>query len=100
MNILERIFKAEYFFQADKLLARLMAFKKVHDDHGLPGKLEIPMDYFSRAVEYLLLEAPLEDGEKLQFGAEIMERAVIESRYVEALRAYSGGVPSVRSGGG
>jgi hypothetical protein len=94
-----RAFDAGYRFSSDAT-GLWRAFKKVHDDHGLPGKLEIPMDYFSRAVEYLLLEAPLEDGEKLQFGAEIMERAVIESRYVEALRAYSGGVPSVRSGGG
>lgn len=70
------------------------AFKKVHDDNGLPGTLEIPMDYFSRAVEYLLLEAPVDDNGELHMSAVVMERAVIESRYVEAFRAYSGSVPS------
>lgn len=68
------------------------AFKKIHDDYSLPGKLEIPMDYFSRAIEYILLEADLEDREQFQIGQDVMIKAVMESRYVEALRAYSGNI--------
>jgi hypothetical protein len=68
------------------------AFKKIHDDFGLSGTLEIPMDYFSRAVEYLLLEAKVLDNASLRFDVETMEKAVIASRYVEAFRAYSSGM--------
>lgn len=79
-------------FRLTKLADMLwQAFKKVHEDNDFPGPLEIPMDYFSRAVEYLLLEAPLEDNESLPITTEIIGQAVVESRFVEAFQAYSGG---------
>jgi hypothetical protein len=86
-----RAFDAGYRLANDAAVL-WQAFKKIHDDHGLPGKIEIPMDYFSRAIEYLLLEAGLEDQEQLQITPQHLSEAVMASRYVEAFRAYSGGV--------
>jgi hypothetical protein len=82
-----RAFDAGYRLVNDAS-AMWQAFKKIHGDHGLPGKLEIPMDYFSRAIEYILLEADLEDEEQFQIRSDVMIKSVLESRYVEAFRAY------------
>lgn len=72
------------------------AFVKAHDEEKFPRHLEIPMDCFSRAVEYLLLEAPVKDTEQFAFPPELIHRAVAESLYVSAQRTYLASKPDSR----
>ena len=64
------------------------AFARVHDDEKFPGKPEIPMDNFSRAVEYLLLEAPVKDDDDFTIPSAVISKAVTESLYVPAMQAH------------
>ena len=70
------------------------AFINAHDDEKLPGALEIPMDNFSRAVEYLLLEAPLKDHETFSLSDEVIDKAVFESLYIPGMRTHLVSRPS------
>jgi hypothetical protein len=69
------------------------AFAQAHDEEKFVQRMEIPMDNFSRAMEYLLLEAPVKDAAPFAFPPEVMRQAVVESLYIEAQRAYSSPTP-------
>ena len=44
------------------------AFERLHQQHGLAGTLEIPMESFARAVEIVLKESELRDAAGLSAG--------------------------------
>jgi AAA domain len=60
------------------------AFVQAHAAAQLQGPVEIQMDYFTRAVESVLLQGPSWDSLGLQLGAAHWERAVKESGYIAA----------------
>jgi hypothetical protein len=59
-------------------------FVKAHAAAQLRGMTEIPMDYFTRAVESVLVSGELWDATFLELGPAHWERAVRESGYVAA----------------
>lgn len=65
------------------------AFVRAHEEHKLSGKLDVPMDNFARAIEYLFLESPAKDASNFTFGSDMMRHAVTQSLYVQSMRAYS-----------
>jgi hypothetical protein len=65
------------------------AFVNAHASAKLAGPAEIPMDYFTRAVESVLLQGPQWDGLTLALGEAHWERAVGESGYVAAQQTVS-----------
>ena len=60
------------------------AFVNAHATAQLVGPAEIPMDYFTRAVESVLLQGSQWDTPDLELGTAHWERAVRESGYVAA----------------
>lgn len=60
------------------------AFVNAHTSAQLAGPVEIPMDYFTRAVESVLTMGPKWDGIGLELTAVHWQRAVAESGYVAA----------------
>jgi hypothetical protein len=62
------------------------AFLTAHASAQLSGPAEIPMDYFTRAVESTLGSGPDWDALELELGPAHWERAVRESGYVAAQR--------------
>ena len=60
------------------------AFVQAHAAAQLPGPVEIQMDYFTRAVESVLLRGPDCDSLGLQLDAAYWERAVAQSGYIAA----------------
>ncbi|MGZ8184239.1 MAG: hypothetical protein ACXWT1_20025 [Methylobacter sp.] len=60
------------------------AFAELHHQAALPGPLEIPMDYFSRAVESALLETSHLDAEDFQFNPDLWRFAVKRCGYLKA----------------
>lgn len=63
------------------------AFAEVHHEASLPGKLEIPMEYFSRAVEIALLETTVHDSTTFRLNPDLWRFAVKRCGYVKAQRA-------------
>lgn len=61
----------------------------------LAGPLEIPMDYFTRAVETVLLQGPQWDRLGLELDTAQWERAVMQSGYVAAQRTVQRPEPGV-----
>ncbi|MDE1997883.1 MAG: ATP-binding protein [Burkholderiales bacterium] len=62
------------------------AFVQAHANAQLSVPLDIPMDYFTRAVETVLLQGPQWDRLGLELLAAQWERAVTQSGYVAAQR--------------
>jgi hypothetical protein len=60
------------------------AFVQAHAAAQLQGTVEIQMDYFTRAVESVLLQGPNWDSLGLQLDAGHWEQAVNESGYIAA----------------
>jgi hypothetical protein len=60
------------------------AFVQAHAAAQLPGPVEVQMDYFTRAVESVLLRGPDCDSLGLQLDAVYWERAVAQSGYIAA----------------
>ena len=60
------------------------AFVQAHASAQLAGTVEIPMDYFTRAVESVLLRGPDIDSLGLQLSDGFWERAVAQSGYIAA----------------
>lgn len=69
------------------------AFVQAHAAAQLSGEVEIPMDYFTRAVEAILLEGPQWDRLGLELGPAHWARAVYESGYVAAQQTVQ--IPSL-----
>jgi len=65
------------------------AFVNAHASAQLSGPVEIPMDYFTRAVEGVLLQGAQWDGLTMELGDAHWERAVRESGYVAAQQTVS-----------
>lgn len=68
------------------------AFEDAHVKAGLDGNVEVPMKYFTTAVEAALLLSTHNDGETLNLDARFWESMVQRSRYVMARHA---GQPSL-----
>lgn len=64
-------------------------FVNAHASSQLAGPAEIPMDYFTRAVESVLLQGPQWDTYGLAFDAAHWERAVKESGHIAAQQTVS-----------
>lgn len=64
-------------------------FVNAHASAQLAGPAEIPMDYFTRAVESVLLQGAQWDTQDLGLGMAHWERAVKESGYVAAQQTVS-----------
>jgi hypothetical protein len=60
------------------------AFVQAHAQAQLPGQVEVQMDYFTRAVESVLLSGPQCDSLGFQLDSAIWERAVSTSGYIAA----------------
>ncbi len=65
------------------------AFEHLHNRHGLPGPLEIPMESFTRAVEILLKDSERRDGEGYRPDAALWSVAVRNSGYIQSRQAIS-----------
>lgn len=65
------------------------SFVHAHAAAQLSGWVEIPMDYFTRAVESVLLQGPVWDGLGVELGPGHWERAVRDSGYVAAQQTVS-----------
>lgn len=63
------------------------AFDHLHQKHGLPGDLEIPMESFARAVEIVLKESELRDGAGYRPAPELWNVAVRSCGYIQARQA-------------
>jgi len=87
-----RAFDAGYRLASDAHVL-WQAFAKAHDEEKFPQRPEIPMDCFSRAIEYLLLESPVKDADQFAFPPEVISKAVAESLYVAAQRTYLASKP-------
>lgn len=59
-------------------------FEAIHNKSGLGGKLEIPMESFTRAVEIVLKESELQDTPDYRPSSELWMQAVRCSGYVQA----------------
>jgi hypothetical protein len=60
------------------------AFVKIHNKAGLAGRLEIPMESFTRAVEIVLKESELQDAPAYRPSSDLWTQAVRSSGYVQA----------------
>lgn len=60
------------------------AFVSIHNKASLSGKLEIPMESFTRAVEIVLKESELQDGPAYRPSVDMWKYAVRNSGYVQA----------------
>ena len=60
------------------------AFLHAHATAQLHGQMEVAMDYFTRAVESVLINGPQWDALGLELGCAHWERAVKDSGYVQA----------------
>jgi hypothetical protein len=65
------------------------AFETLHNKHGLPGDLEIPMESFARAVEIVLKESELRDASGYRPDPALWNLAVRSCGYVQARQAVS-----------
>lgn len=65
------------------------AFEQLHNRHGLPGPLEIPMESFTRAVEILLKDSERRDSEGYRPDAALWSVAVRNSGYIQSRQAIS-----------
>jgi hypothetical protein len=63
------------------------AFESAHHRANLPGKLEIPMESFARAVEIVLKESELKDGLQYTPDAALWTHAVHHCGYVQSRHA-------------
>lgn len=68
------------------------AFVDAHRGARLPGDTEIPMEYFTRAVEYVLIESVGEDSSSLHFNSATWTKAVGFSGFDKALELVSPGL--------
>ncbi len=68
------------------------AFVDAHRGARLPGDTEIPMEYFTRAVEYVLIESVGEDSSSLHFNSATWTKAVDFSGFDKALELVSPGL--------
>lgn len=68
------------------------AFVDAHHEARLPGDVEIPMEYFTRAIEYVLTEQVGLDDRKLKLGAAVWAEAVQFSGFHKALELTSPGL--------
>jgi len=68
------------------------AFSEVHNKAGLAGRLEIPMESFTRAVEIVLKESEAHDAAQYRPSAQLWAQAVRSSGYVQARVATSRGI--------
>lgn len=65
------------------------AFEDAHIRAGLSGDLEIPMKYFTAAIEGVLLRSMADDSPGFRFSEALWAQAVERSGYVKAQRAAS-----------
>ena len=65
------------------------AFVEAHRQARLPGDVEIPMEYFSRTVEYVLTEHVSKDSEQFKLNGDIWKEAVQYSGFAQALELIS-----------
>ena len=63
------------------------AFERVHQQHGLAGALEIPMESFARAVEIVLKESEPRDAAGLRPDEALWEAAVRSCGYIQSRMA-------------
>lgn len=68
------------------------AFVDAHHEARLPGDVEIPMEYFTRTVEYVLTEQANNDSRKLTLDASVWNEAVQFSGFHLALELISPGL--------
>ncbi|WP_019868175.1 ATP-binding protein [Methylovulum miyakonense] len=68
------------------------AFAELHHQAALPGPLEIPMEYFSRAVESALLETAHLDAADFKPNPDLWRFAVKRCGYLKAQRAAENNV--------
>jgi hypothetical protein len=70
-------------------------FDHLHQKHGLPGELEIPMESFARAVEILLKESELRDGPGYRPAPELWNVAVRSCGYIQSRQAVGSELATV-----
>jgi hypothetical protein len=65
------------------------AFERLHNKHGLPGELEIPMESFARAVEIILKDGTLRDAPGYKPEAAAWNNAAQICGYIQSRKATS-----------
>jgi len=65
------------------------AFVEAHRQARLPGDTEIPMEYFTRTVEYVLTEHVSKDADQFKLSRDIWDEAVQYSGFTQALELIS-----------
>jgi hypothetical protein len=68
------------------------AFLIIREEQGIPGDMEIPMQYFCRTVEYVLRHYGTLDDVRLPISIEIWKEAIDCSGYVDAERYVVAGL--------
>lgn len=70
------------------------AFVEMHHRHGLPDNLQIPMESFTRAVEFVLTEGMVRDAPDYRLSADLWRQAVRNCGYIQSRQALSQRLPS------
>ncbi len=65
------------------------AFEDLHNKHGLPKGMQIPMESFTRAVEITLKESWVRDVPEYRPSADMWRSAVLNCGYIQARQALS-----------
>ncbi len=73
------------------------AFTQINDKYGIPGRFEIPMQYFCRTVENLLVEKGT-DHEQVHISINMWEEAILPSGYINLARYRKDKVKKKRNG--
>jgi hypothetical protein len=68
------------------------AFLDAHEEAGFTFELELPMKYFTQAVEIILIKNSESDSPELRLSQQLWREAVFESNYVSTQEAMSLGI--------
>ena len=77
---------------ADQAATLWDAFIDAHHQAHLPGDVEIPMEYFTRSVEYVLTEHIGKDSDQFHLDRGHWDEAITFSGFAKALELISPGL--------
>ena len=83
---------ADGFRLVNQALPLWEAFLDAHEQAGFTFEMELPMKYFTQAVEIVLIQNAENDSAELRLSPELWRQAVIDSNYVSAQEAMRLGI--------
>lgn len=78
---------AQGFRLVNQALPLWEAFLDAHEQAGFTFEMELPMKYFTQAVEIVLIQSAEVDSPELRLSPEFWRQAVLDSNYVSAQEA-------------